>query len=58
LERRTQLILMCSNVEGPIGPDTLSTVPLQTLNAFRDHGRVRGTTIQEVSKRHDPTWLT
>jgi len=29
-------------VEELIGPETISTVPLQTVNAFRDHGRVRG----------------
>ncbi|HED03588.1 MAG TPA: transaldolase [Candidatus Fraserbacteria bacterium] len=30
-----------------IGPDTVNTVPPVTLNAFRDHGRVRGVTIEE-----------
>ncbi len=34
-------------VEELIGPDTINTVPLQTLNAFRAHGSVRGTTVQE-----------
>lgn len=28
-------------VEQLIGPDTVNTIPEQTLNAFRDHGRVR-----------------
>jgi transaldolase len=30
-------------VEGLIGPDTVNTLPLETINAFRDHGRVRHT---------------
>jgi transaldolase len=34
-------------VEELIGPDTVNTLPLPTLNAFRDHGRVRGDTVQE-----------
>ncbi|MGQ0568285.1 MAG: bifunctional transaldolase/phosoglucose isomerase [Armatimonadota bacterium] len=34
-------------VEELIGPDTVNTVPPATLNAFRDHGRVRGATVQE-----------
>jgi transaldolase len=34
-------------VEELIGPDTVNTLPLATLNAFRDHGRVRGNTVQE-----------
>jgi len=34
-------------VEELIGPDTVNTLPLATLNAFRDHGRVRGDTVQE-----------
>lgn len=34
-------------VEELIGPDTVDTLPLPTLNAFRDHGRVRGDTVQE-----------
>ncbi|MFN7995423.1 MAG: transaldolase [Bryobacteraceae bacterium] len=32
-------------VEELIGPDTVNTVPFATLDAFRDHGRVRGDTI-------------
>jgi transaldolase len=28
-----------------IGPDTVNTMPLATLDAFRDHGRVRANTI-------------
>ena len=34
-------------VEELIGPDTVNTLPLPTLTAFRDHGRVRGDTVQE-----------
>lgn len=34
-------------VEELIGPDTVNTLPLATLDAFRDHGRVRGDTVQE-----------
>lgn len=32
-------------VEELIGPETVNTMPLATLDAFRDHGRVRGDTI-------------
>ena len=35
-------------VEELIGPDTVNTMPLATLDAFRDHGRVRGDTIMEA----------
>jgi transaldolase len=34
-------------VEELIGPDTVNTLPPATLNAFRDHGCVRGDTVQE-----------
>jgi transaldolase len=34
-------------VEELIGPDTVNTLPLKTLEAFRQHGRVRGNTAQE-----------
>jgi len=34
-------------VEELIGPDTVNTLPLATLSAFRDHGRVRGDTVRE-----------
>jgi transaldolase len=34
-------------VEELIGPETVNTVPLATLEAFRDHGRVRGATVLE-----------
>ncbi len=32
-------------VEELIGPDTVNTMPLETLTAFRDHGEVRGDTV-------------
>ena len=32
-------------VEELIGPDTINTTPPDTLEAFRDHGEVRGDTI-------------
>jgi len=32
-------------VEELIGPETVNTMPLATLNAFRDHGRVRDDTL-------------
>ncbi|MFY9530973.1 MAG: bifunctional transaldolase/phosoglucose isomerase [Candidatus Acidiferrales bacterium] len=34
-------------VEELIGPDTVNTMPPATLDAFRDHGKVRGATISE-----------
>ena len=35
-------------VEELIGPNTVNTVPPHTLDAFRDHGEVRGATITEA----------
>ena len=35
-------------VEELIGPDTVNTMPVATLDAFRDHGRVRGDTVTEA----------
>jgi transaldolase len=35
-------------VEELVGPDTVNTIPLQTLDAFRDHGHVRGDTVMEA----------
>ncbi len=32
-------------VEELIGPETVNTLPLATLEAFRDHGRVRGASV-------------
>jgi transaldolase len=34
-------------VEELIGPDTVNTIPLATLDAFRDHGRVRAATVMK-----------
>ncbi|HXJ42200.1 MAG TPA: transaldolase [Bryobacteraceae bacterium] len=34
-------------VEELVGPDTINTMPLPTLAAFKAHGQVRGTTVQE-----------
>jgi transaldolase/glucose-6-phosphate isomerase len=41
-------------VEELIGPDTIDTMPPNTLEAFADHGHVRGATVeQEVSQASD-----
>ncbi len=34
-------------VEELIGPDTVNTMPPATLDAFRDHGKIRGDTLEE-----------
>jgi transaldolase len=34
-------------VEDLIGPDTVNTMPLETIEAFQDHGRVPGDTVLE-----------
>jgi transaldolase len=34
-------------VEELIGPDTVNTMPLETIEAFQDHGEVRGATLLE-----------
>jgi transaldolase len=36
-------------VEGLIGPDTINSVPPETLDAFRDHGRARVTLTEGLS---------
>ncbi len=28
-------------MENLIGPDTVNTIPMETLDAFRDHGKIR-----------------
>jgi transaldolase len=38
-------------VENLIGPETVNTLPPATLSAFRDHGRVKGFTVQEGLKK-------
>jgi transaldolase/transaldolase/glucose-6-phosphate isomerase len=37
-------------VETLIGPDTVNTLPPATLNAFRQHGRVKGFSVEEGLK--------
>lgn len=37
-------------MEPLIGPDTINTVPIETLNAYRDHGNPKRTLDQDVSK--------
>jgi transaldolase len=34
-------------VEELIGPDTVDTMPPETIEAFQDHGEVRGDTVLE-----------
>jgi transaldolase len=34
-------------VEELIGPDTVNTMPVETIGAFQDHGEVRGDTLEE-----------
>ena len=38
-------------VEELIGPDTVNTMPLETIGAFQDHGEVRGDTVLEGRRR-------
>src|SRR5213078_462796 len=41
-------------VEELIGPDTVNTMPLETIEAFQDHGEVRGDTVlEDVDKAHE-----
>jgi transaldolase len=37
-------------VEALIGPDTINTVPVETLNAFRDHGTAKALLERDVGK--------
>ena len=39
-------------VEPLIGPDTINTVPVETLNAYRDHGHPEQTLDQEVREAY------
>lgn len=39
-------------VEELIGPETVNTMPLSTLEAFRDHGRARLSVEEHVSAAH------
>jgi len=40
-------------VEALIGPDTVNTIPLETLNAFRDHGVPKARLEHDVGKAAD-----
>jgi transaldolase/glucose-6-phosphate isomerase len=40
-------------VEELIGPDTVNTIPPQTLDAFRDHGRPRASLTEDVDDAFD-----
>ncbi|MDX6515111.1 MAG: transaldolase, partial [Gaiellaceae bacterium] len=41
-------------VEELIGPDTVNTMPLETIRAFQDHGEIRGDTIRDdLDGAHD-----
>jgi transaldolase / glucose-6-phosphate isomerase len=40
-------------VEELVGPDTVNTIPLATLDAFRDHGRPRASLMEDVDAAHD-----
>jgi transaldolase len=42
-------------VEELIGPDTVNTMPQQTLDAFRDHGRVRSLALVEGLEEAEAT---
>jgi transaldolase len=39
-------------VKALIGPDTINTVPIETLNAYRDHGHPEQTLDQEVHRAY------
>src|SRR3954449_3511332 len=40
-------------VEELVGPDTVNTMPLETVRAFQEHGEVRGDTVREgVDEAH------
>jgi transaldolase/glucose-6-phosphate isomerase len=40
-------------VENLIGPETVNTLPPDTINAFRDHGNVPGTTVKQGIEEAD-----
>jgi transaldolase/glucose-6-phosphate isomerase len=40
-------------VEELIGPDTVNTMPPATFDAFRDHGRLRASLIEDIEGAHD-----
>ncbi len=45
-----ELKALGQNVEELIGPDTVNTMPLKTLESFRDHGRVRLSIEENLSQ--------
>jgi len=38
-------------VEELIGPETVNTMPLETIEAFQDHGEIRGDTVLKGVKK-------
>ena len=43
--------LACSEyIEPLIGPDTINTLPIETLDAYRDHGQPQQSLEQDISK--------
>ena len=42
-------------VEELVGPDSINTMPEKTLEAFRDHGRVRPTAVLEGTDEAETT---
>jgi transaldolase/glucose-6-phosphate isomerase len=40
-------------VEELVGPETVNTIPVATLDAFRDHGRPRASLLEDVDAAHD-----
>ena len=37
----------------PLGPNTVNTMPPATLEAFRDHGKVRASLEEDLETAHD-----
>jgi transaldolase/glucose-6-phosphate isomerase len=40
-------------VEELVGPDTVNTIPRATFDAFRDHGRVRASLVEDIDAARD-----
>jgi transaldolase / glucose-6-phosphate isomerase len=40
-------------VEELVGPDTVNTIPPATFDAFRDHGKVRASLMENIDEAHD-----
>ena len=45
-------------VEELIGPDTVNTMPPATIDAFRDHGKLRNSLDRRCGRRHAKRWTT